>query len=44
MGLFDVIFKNRPKKDSGISGTQDFKMFNGYTPRFTSWGGEISDS
>ncbi len=44
MGLFDVIFKNRPKKDAGISGTQDFKMFNGYTPRFTSWGGEIYES
>lgn len=44
MGLFDVIFKNRPKKDSEISGTQDFKMFNGYTPRFTSWGGEIYES
>ena len=44
MGLFDVIFKNRPKKDSGISGSQDFKMFNGYTPRFTSWGGEIYES
>ena len=44
MGLFDVIFKNRPKKEAGISGTQDFKMFNGYTPRFTSWGGEIYES
>lgn len=44
MGLFDVIFKNRPKRDAGISGTQDFKMFNGYTPRFTSWGGEIYES
>ena len=44
MGLFDVIFKNRPKKDVGISGTQDFKMFNGYTPRFTSWGGELYES
>ena len=44
MGLFDVFFKNRPKKDVGISGTQDFKMFNGYTPRFTSWGGELYES
>jgi hypothetical protein len=44
MGLFDIFLKNRPKKDVGISGTQDFKMFNGYTPRFTSWGGEIYES
>jgi len=44
MGLFDIFLKNRPKKDAGISGTQDFKMFNGYTPRFTSWGGEIYES
>ena len=44
MGLFDIFLKNRPKKDAGISGTQDFKMFNGYTPRFTSWGGELYES
>ena len=40
MGLFDVFLKNRPNK--GVQGNlSDFKMFNGYTPQFTSWGGDI---
>ena len=40
MGLFDLIFKNRPKEpDARYEGY--FKMLNGYTPRFTSFAGEI---
>lgn len=42
MGLFDAIFKNRPRvneRDASI-----FKMLNGYTPHFTSWGGSIYES
>ncbi len=39
MGLFDVFLKDRPKKNT--QGMSDFKMFNGYVPRFTSWGGEM---
>ena len=42
MGLFDLLFKNRPKvKQDQI---QTFKMLNGYQPHFTSWGGEIYES
>lgn len=45
MGLFDVFLKNRPKKDiQKIANEQKFEMFNGYTPRFTSWGGNIYES
>ena len=42
MGLFDVLFKNRPK----VKGTYEggFKMLNGYTPHFTSWGGSVYES
>ena len=43
MGLFDFLFKNRPKTPSGQY-EQVFKMLNGYTPRFTTWGGEIYES
>ena len=40
MGLFDVIFKNRPKEPiAQMKG--DFKMLNGYTPRFTSFSGGL---
>ena len=40
MSLFDLIFKNRPKEpDPRYEGY--FKMLNGYTPRFTSFAGEI---
>ncbi len=42
MSLFDVFLKNRPKKD--VQTLTDFKMFNGYTPQFTSWGGDIYES
>ena len=43
MGLFDKIFGNRPKeKEKDYRGA--FKMLNGYTPVFTSWGGEIYES
>ena len=43
MSLFDVFLKNRPKKpkDEAMS---SFRMLNGYTPKFTSWGGEIYES
>lgn len=39
MGLFEVLFKNRPK----ITNKQEtsFKMLNGYTPHFTTFGGGI---
>ena len=42
MGLFDAIFKNRPK----IKGTYDgiFKMLNGYTPQFTTFNGSLYES
>ena len=42
MGLFDILFKNKPKERGQYEGT--FKMLNGYTPRFTTWGGEIYES
>lgn len=42
MGLFDVIFKNRPKVREKYEGT--FKMLNGYTPHFTTWGGSVYES
>lgn len=42
MGLFDALFKNRPKESGKYQG--GFKMLNGYTPRFTSWGGEVYES
>ena len=42
MGLFDVLFKNRPKVKGRYRDT--FKMLNGYTPVFTSHGGGIYES
>ena len=42
MALFDFLFKNRPKEKGKYEGT--FKMLNGYTPHFTTWGGEIYES
>lgn len=39
MGLFDVLFGNRPKERGEYKG--EFKLLNAYTPRFTSWGGSI---
>ena len=44
MGLFDVIFKNRPKEPSIAQLKGDFKMLNGYTPRFTSFSGGLYES
>ena len=43
MGLFDFIFKNRPKEPDGRH-EEVFKMLDGYVPRFTSWGGELYES
>lgn len=43
MGLFDFLFGHRPKTPAGQY-EQTFKMLNGYTPRFTTWGGEIYES
>ena len=42
MGLFDLIFKNRPKERGQYRGT--YKMLNGYTPHFTKWGGDIYEN
>lgn len=42
MGLFEKIFGNRPKPQGKYEGI--FKMLNGYTPHFTSWGGGIYES
>lgn len=42
MGLFDFLFKNRPKPEGDYKG--EFKLLNGYTPRFTSYGGSLYES
>ena len=42
MGLFDALFKNRPKEDGHYEGL--YKMLTGYAPRFTSFGGQIYES
>ena len=42
MGLFDAIFGKRPKPRGQYEGI--FKMLNGYTPHFTTWGGELYES
>lgn len=39
MGLFDFLFKNRPKEPTYEEGT--FRMLNGYVPRFTSREGGV---
>lgn len=39
MGLFERLFGKNPKPSGRYEGT--FKMLNGYTPRFTSWGGNL---
>lgn len=43
MGLFEKIFGNRPKekKDEIV---EQFRMLDGYTPRFTSFGGGVYES
>lgn len=38
MSLFEKIFGNRPKEGRY---EEAFKMLNGYTPQFRSWGGEV---
>ena len=42
MGLFDKLFGNRPKPQGEYQGV--FKLLNGYTPKFTSWGGGVYES
>ena len=42
MGLFDLFLKNRPKPKGEYEGI--FKMIDGYTPRFTSFGGGIYEA
>ena len=42
MGLFDVIFKNRPKPVDDYGGT--FKLLNGYVPAFTNRDGGLYES
>jgi len=42
MGLFDVIFKNRPKERGTYHG--GFKMLNGYTPHFTNFAGNVYEN
>ena len=42
MGFFDRFLKNRPKPQGKYEG--EFKMFNGYTPRFVSWNGHMYES
>ena len=41
MGLFDIVFGRRPKPRGGQT---TFEMLNGYTPRFTSWHGELYEN
>lgn len=43
MGLFDIIFKNRPKEPDGRLETV-FKMLDGYIPHFTTYNGSIYES
>lgn len=42
MGLFDKLFAKRPQPRGYYDGT--FKMLDGYTPRFTSFGGGVYES
>lgn len=42
MGLFDLIFKNRPKPVGKYEG--EYKMLDYYKPHFTSFGGNIYES
>lgn len=43
MSLFDFFLKDRPKVKQNQK-VQEFKMFNGYEPKFTSFGGDIYES
>ena len=42
MGLFDKLFGNRPKPKGEYQGA--FRLLNGYTPHFTSFGGSVYES
>lgn len=42
MSLFDWLFGNRPKED--LKTLETFRMLDGYTPRFTNFGGSIYES
>lgn len=42
MGLFDFLFKNRPKPVGKYEG--DFRLLDGYRPHFTTFGGSIYES
>lgn len=42
MGLFDKLFGRLPKPSGNYGGL--FKLLNGYTPRFTSYGGSVYES
>lgn len=42
MGLFDLIFKNRPEPVGRYEGA--YKMLEGYRPNFTRFGGDIYES
>ena len=42
MGLFDFLYKNRPKPTANYGGT--FKLLNGYVPAFTSRDGGLYES
>ena len=42
MSLFDKLFGARPKPRGAYQGV--FKMLNGYTPHFTTWGGGLYES
>ena len=43
MSLFDFFLKDRPKINKKVK-IEPFKMFNGYEPKFTSFGGDIYES
>lgn len=43
MGLFDFLFKNRPKPRAGAYGG-DFKLLTGYSPNFTRFDGGVYES
>ena len=42
MGFFDLFMKKAPKPKGEYKG--EFKMLNGYEPRFTTWGGNLYES
>ena len=42
MGLFDKLFGNRPKEKEKVY--EVFQMLDGYTPKFTSFGGSVYES